>query len=180
MKTTAFLFLLILISQVSLFADDAPRIPCRDPYLARARLNKQDLEANCLYDLQNVSVFQKTSDGYLMQVSLEYSSENYDTPPPMFLYAFPSFQFNNQNYELSGFTAYYVGDYSYNTITGFDKVIHAFKIGTIPEKLKPENMKFYTAEELHKAANESTDEPNFISQNGRVIPNPNKRHTPNF
>ncbi len=119
---------------------DAPSKPCKVFSLQIIMLRRADIESDCLYGLQNISVLQSTGDGYLLSVQRSAGMGN---PSLVFLYPSSDISFNYQNQHLgNAYKAYYAGDYSYQTITGFSQTIPAFRLAVIPEKMRPENRVF--------------------------------------
>lgn len=79
-------------------------------------------DEECLYNLGEMQVMQSTDDGVLMEVM---PGMGQDTEIIAFLYTDKNFV---DGANLSGYGAYYVGTYKYQTVLGAEKNIYAFKM----------------------------------------------------
>ncbi len=110
--------------------ENQPKQFAHASYILEACLAKAGgypIEKNCLYQLMFLEAVQKLEGGYLIGASPAFDdstsfSGNYDFA---FLYTDKSF---SQGEILNGYEAYYVGGYSYQTMTGFEKTVPAFKL----------------------------------------------------
>lgn len=160
-----------------------PSVPCREPSLNLSVITNKPFQSNCLYGLANLQALQKTGDGYMLSIR-PGSDIVYRSPPLLFLYSDPRFDIENFGFFLfrTKIKVFYAGDYTYTTISGFQSSIPAFRVANLPdEKVIEEKgrvlIKTYETWEDSFAASRSDDEPNFISKNGQIIPNPKKKRS---
>ena len=109
------------------------------------------------YNLNMTQVMQSAKDGVLIKVNPIFTMGEPINTEVAFLYTDRDFI---DGTGLDNLWAAYVGIYQYQTVLGGVKKIHAFRL--------------IEDDEIQTFKKSQQEEPNFISVNGKVIPNPQK------
>ena len=127
-------------------------------------------EKDSLYCLAGMEVMQKTKGGFLIKVRADLNN-GFLRQNIIFLYTDWDLGYGSP---LDAVYAYYVGDYEYKNLTGFNQQVYAFRVFDYRDTNNEEHKRIIAKLNRDYHAPQK-DEPNFIAVDGKVVPNPQKQ-----